>query len=73
MVKLKSKQSNDQLLKAMLGLIKKRPGIRPREMHTILGLEHSAHLRNTLIKRGLVKKQRKGAAVHYYPFKTGKK
>jgi len=57
----------------MLGLIKKRPGIRPREMHTILGLEHSAHLRNTLIKRGLVKKQRKGAAVHYYPFKTGKK
>ena len=60
------KKDREKVLVKMLLLIRKKPGIRPRELHSILGLEHSASLRNTLIKRGLVRKERKGAAVHYY-------
>jgi hypothetical protein len=61
----------EALLERMLKLIRANPGIRPRELHELLGLEHSAGLRNTLIKRGQVRKERVGAAVHYYS--TGKK
>jgi uncharacterized membrane protein len=62
-----NKTAKEELLAEMLDLIRKNPGIRPRELHRIMGLKHSATLRAALIKRGLVRKQRKGAAVHYYP------
>jgi len=53
----------------MFLLIKKQPGIRPKEIHHKLGIEHSANLRNMLIKQGLVRKERRGVAVHYFPKK----
>lgn len=56
----------EKMLADMLAIIRKKPGVRPREMHAIMWLEHSASLRNTLIRRGLVRKERRGAAVHYY-------
>lgn len=60
-------KNREELLEQVLSVIRKNHGIRPREIHKIMELEHSASLRNTLIKRGLVRKERKGAAVHYYP------
>ena len=51
----------------MLRLIRSKPGIRPKDLNRLMGREHSASLRNTLIRQGLVRKERHGAAVHYYP------
>lgn len=51
----------------MLTLIKKQPGIRPSGLNRLLHRDHSAGLRNTLVRRGLVRKQRRGAVVRYYP------
>ena len=62
-----NKKRREFLLENMLSLIRKNPGIRPSELNRLLKLEHTASLRATLIKRGLVRKKRKGAAVHYYP------
>lgn len=64
---MKSKNEREKMLAEMLSIIRKKPGIRPREIYEIMGLEHSAPLRNVLIKRGLVRKERKGASVHYFP------
>ncbi len=70
---MSKKNSREEILESMFLLIRKNPGIRPRELHKHLKVEHSANLRNTLIKRGMVRKERKGAAVHYYPLqKEGK-
>jgi len=60
-------ESREELLQKMLSLIRKNPGIRPRELHQLLHLEHSWGLRSTLIMRGLVRKRRDGPAVRYYP------
>ncbi len=57
----------EKLLEEMLSLIRKNPGIRPSELNRLLNRSHSASLRSTLIKRGLVRKERKGQAVYYYP------
>ena len=57
----------EKLLAKMLSIIRKKPGIRPFELHRILNLEHSWSLRSTLIKRGLIRKKRDGGAVRYYP------
>jgi len=65
---LKKSVREKQLTKILL-LIQRHPSIRPRVLNSILGIEHSASMRNTLIKRGLVRKLRKGSAVHYYPIK----
>ena len=51
----------------MLSIIKKNPGIRPSELNRLVKLEHSADLRSTLIKKGLVRKKKEGTAVYYYP------
>jgi chromosome segregation and condensation protein ScpB len=64
---MSDRKIREDTLAEMLSIIRRKPGIRPREIHAIMGLDHSAPLRNTLIKRGLVRKERKGAAVHYYP------
>lgn len=61
------KALREKALTRMLSIIRKSPGIRPSELNRRLGLTHSASLRNTLIKRGLVRKEKKGVAVHYFP------
>ncbi len=60
-------KQREKLLKQMLLLIRKNPGIRPSELNRLLHLEHSAGLRLMLIKRGLAKKKQKGRAMYYYP------
>jgi len=45
-------------LKNMLSIIRKNPGIRASEINHEMNLEHSWNLRSTLIKRGLVRKER---------------
>jgi len=51
----------------MLSIIRKKPGMRPSEINHILKIPHASNPRNTLIKKGLVRKKREGAAVYYYP------
>jgi hypothetical protein len=54
-------------LEKTLALIKARPGIRPSEINRLLHREESDGLRATLIKRGLIRKERDGSATRYYP------
>lgn len=67
-----STKGRDKVLTEMLSIIQQQPGIRPKDLNRLLGLEHTAGLRNTLIQRGLVHKERRGTAVHYYPVSTTK-
>ncbi|HLC91744.1 MAG TPA: hypothetical protein VJC09_01700 [Candidatus Saccharimonadales bacterium] len=60
---------SEKVLELMLRIIRENPGIRPSELNKRIKRVHSAHLRNKLIKQGLVHKERGGAAVHYYPIK----
>ena len=62
----KSSESREELLAKILSIIRKKPGIRPSELNRLLNRKHSWTLRSTLIKRGLIKKERDGAAVRYY-------
>lgn len=50
----------------VLSLIKAHPGIRPSEINQRLNLEQSDALRDALIKRGLVRKEKDGSAMRYY-------
>ncbi len=61
-----NKKPKKEILTKMFSIIKKKPGIRPTELNRLLNLEHSANLRDTFIKQGLVRKERKGKSVHYY-------
>jgi hypothetical protein len=61
----RSGQGSD--LEKTLSLIKARPGIRPSEINRLLNREESDGLRLTLIKRGLVRKEKDGSAIRYYP------
>ena len=54
-------------LEKTLALIRKHPGIRPSEINRALDGEESDGLRNTLIKRGLIRKEKIGSAMRYYP------
>ena len=58
-------QSGD--LDKTLSLIRTHPGIRPSEINRLLNKEQSDGLRSTLIKRGLVRKEKDGSATRYYP------
>lgn len=60
-------EQRERILKKMLSAIRKNPGIRPSQINRLLNRPHTASFRNALIKRGLVRKQRKGSSVHYYP------
>ena len=51
----------------VLRLIRAHPGIRPSELNRLLKLEQSDALRNALIKRGLIRKEKDGSAMRYYP------
>jgi hypothetical protein len=54
-------------LEKMLLLIRAHPGIRPSELNRRLNRDQSDALRNTLIKRGLIRKEKDGSAMRYYP------
>jgi hypothetical protein len=48
-------------------LIRTHPGIRPSEINRLLNEEESNGLRSSLIKRGLIQKEKEGSAMRYYP------
>ncbi len=54
-------------LEEALSLIKAHPGIRPSELNRLMRVEQSDALRSTLIKRGLIRKEKDGLATRYYP------
>jgi hypothetical protein len=54
-------------LEKTLSLIRACPGIRPSELNRRLNRDESDGLRNTLIKRGLIRKEKEGSAMRYYP------
>ena len=54
-------------LEKTLALIRARPGIRPSEINRLLNREESDGLRATLIKRGLIRKEKDGSAMRYFP------
>lgn len=64
-----SKKTGEELLDEMLSTIRKNPGIRPSELNRQLHVSHSWRLRSALIKKGLIRKEKRGAAVYYYPQK----
>jgi hypothetical protein len=59
-----SRQGGD--LEKTLALIRANPGIRPSEINRLLNREESDGLRSTLIKRGLIRKEKDGSAMRYY-------
>ena len=67
------KETTEQKLKKrevklarMLSIIQNNPGIRASEINREMQIEHTWNLRSILIKRGLVRKEKQGAAVRYY-------
>jgi predicted DNA-binding transcriptional regulator len=66
---LKQRDREDKLAR-MLSIIQENPGIRASEINREMSIEHTWNLRSALIKRGLVRKEKKGAAVHYYVIQT---
>ena len=54
-------------LEKTLSLIRAKPGIRPSEINRLLNRVESDGLRSILIKRGLVRKEKDGSAMRYYP------
>lgn len=50
-----------------LSLIRTHPGIRPSEINRLLNRQQSDGLRSTLIKRRLIRKEKDGSAMRYYP------
>jgi len=62
-----AKQSLREDLEKTLSLITAHPGIRPSEINRRLKREESDSLRNTLINRGLIRKEKDGSAMRYYP------
>ena len=67
----KQKQKDREAkLARMLSIIQKNPGIRASEINREMKIEHTWNLRSTLIKRGLIRKEKKGVAAHYYVVET---
>jgi hypothetical protein len=54
-------------LEKTLALIRAQPGIRPSEINRLLNREESDGLRSTLMRRGLIRKEKNGSATRYYP------
>jgi hypothetical protein len=54
-------------LEKTLAMIRAKPGIRPSEINRRLNRVESDGLRATLIKRGLIRKEKDGSAMRYYP------
>ena len=53
-------------LDKVLALVRAHPGIRPSEINQRMKIEQSDGLRATLIKRGLIRKEKDGSAMRYY-------
>jgi hypothetical protein len=66
-VKSAKQGRQDGDLEKTLSLIRAHPGIRPSEINRLLKREQTDGLRNTLIKRGLIRKEKDGSAMRYYP------
>jgi hypothetical protein len=66
-VKSAKQGRQDGDLEKALSLIRAHPGIRPSELNRRLNREQSDGLRSTLIKRGLIRKEKDGSAMRYYP------
>jgi len=62
----RKRENREAKLARMLSIIQKKPGIRAFEINREMEIEHTWNLRSILIKRGLVRKEKKGTAVHYY-------
>lgn len=62
----RARGANNDHLERMLSLIGAHPGIRPSELNRLLNLRQSDGLRETLIRRGLIRKEKDGAAMRYY-------
>lgn len=60
-------EDKEKLLVEMLSIIRKNPGIRPSELNRLLNIPHTWNIRQTLIKRGLVRKEKDKSKVRYYP------
>jgi len=70
-MKAKSKRAQknpatEQVLAKILAVIKSQPGIRPSEVNRRLRRTQTDSLRATLIRRGLVRKVKKGHATYLY-------
>jgi predicted transcriptional regulator len=63
----RASQSRDELLADILAIVRRNPGIRASEINRKLGREQTDHYRSVLIDQGLLRKERQGAAVRYYP------
>jgi hypothetical protein len=57
----------DSDLEKTLALIRVHPGIRPSEINRLLNRKESDGLRSSLIKRGLIRKEKDRSAMRYYP------
>jgi hypothetical protein len=55
------------ILEKTLSLIRLHPGMRPSELNRLLNRNQSDGLRDTLIKHGLIRKEKDGLAMRYYP------
>ena len=64
------KKSKEASLEEILLIIKKNPGIRPSELNRLLKIPHTWSLRKTLIKKRLIRKEKRGSAVYYYRQKS---
>jgi len=62
-----SDESREEMLKKMLAIIRSNPGLRASEISRKMGLEHSWPYRKKLIEQGMVRKEKDGSAVRYYP------
>ena len=62
----KATSPREQVLAKMLAIIQSNPGIRPSELNRRLNMKESDALRDTLVRRGLVRKVKQGAATHLY-------
>jgi len=63
----RASQSRDELLTQIVAIVRRNPGIRASEINRKLGREQTDHYRSILIDQGLLRKERQGAAVRYYP------
>jgi hypothetical protein len=64
--KLKGPLRPGSVIEKVLALIRASPGIRPSEVNRSLRLKQSDAQRASLIKRGLIRKEKEGSVVRYY-------
>lgn len=63
-------KDREKLLERIVFVIKENLGIRPSQLNRLLNIHHSWNLRQELIQRELIRKEKKYSAVYYYPKKS---